>query len=288
MKIILPILLLFSTVAFGQQNVSTTLFWNSYTYYNPAMAGLQYKYHGAVHYRDQWGEAPGAPKTLLVNANTRINDKHGVGVTYMNEYIGISQFNNADINYNYQLKFKNDHRLSLGVTVGLINSRFDFSQWITPTQELDPSLPQGSTTTLNINTGVAYKAKNLLIQVGLTHLRRKYGKLNSDGTLGYQPAPHLHGGLEYKWTPFEKLSITPRVLASTDFVKYTISANTSIMYNDKCWIGASYHLDNTYGFLFGWDIKKKYRIGYSFEHDYNEHWYEPMNTHEFVFGVFLK
>lgn len=155
--------------AVAQQDPLSTQFWNNYANINPAMSGLQYDHHATANHRNQWDGVSGAPWTLSGNYGTNLAGHHGVGITYQYHKIGFSSTQEVNLNYNYQFTLgaaDKDRTLSVGVGLGLRHYAIR-SEWVPPTTFEDPFLGGNfSDIGPNLNAGIAYKDKGLLVGAG--------------------------------------------------------------------------------------------------------------------------
>src|SRR6476469_602047 len=72
---------------------------------NPAYAGYKEAFNLSLLHRDQWQSVPGAPTTQsLVIDGTLASDKIGIGLSVVNDKLGIQNHFNAYANISYRLK----------------------------------------------------------------------------------------------------------------------------------------------------------------------------------------
>ena len=78
---------------------------------NPSVIGSYSNLNGALFYKNQWTGFEGAPEIAGFSVNSSIkNSNHSVGLTLINDKIGISNIKDLSIAYSYKLKF-NDREL---------------------------------------------------------------------------------------------------------------------------------------------------------------------------------
>lgn len=271
-------------VASAQQEPLTTQFWNHYSFFNPAMSGVEYKHQASLTYRDQWSGLNGNPRTFLANYNTLLKGKHGLGVNLMADEIGLIKTKLAVINYNYRILLNEEkaHFFTVGLGLGFGNTVVDYSLFLPPGLPFDPSLL--NTNYLKINVGAAYHLKNLLVGVGSTQIN---GRAGANGN--HMPATHIFGMASYTWDVNSKLAIVPRLMYRSDFNFHSMDLNLLFTYLKKYSLGASLRNGDTFALIAQYDWKEKWRIGYSFEQTtskLNNGIFRP--SHEFVLGFLLK
>jgi type IX secretion system PorP/SprF family membrane protein len=290
MKTILTIILVtFSLQLTAQQDPLSSMFWNNYAHFNPAMNGLEYKHQGNVTYRNQWPSLSGGPKSIFASYSTLLGENHGVGINYIHEKIGFTQGQILNLNYNYQIRIDDTKRISIGVATGVSIINID-PEWITPSEGPDPTLPTASkTTSSNSNLGIAYSSKKLLVGVGITHLFNNWSRLTADPLIVYTAPRHyfIHG--HYKFAVGENFEIRPQALLRTDGVFISTDFNLLFTLRNKYWLGASYRNRDGFAAMMGWDIKGKFRVSYAYDFSVSQ-----LNngvsggSHEFGLGILLK
>lgn len=189
--------------------------------FNPATTGFK-GYCATAIYRGQWDKVENAPNTMLLNFQgslPKINS--GVGLSFMNDVIGLGTEMNITLNYAYHYPVPGMGYLSAGVGVGVANVGFD-PKWNAPMTgtdvSLDPSLPlQSSGTGLDVNFGLHWKGMNLpyFIGVSATHLTQPtLANVNFTKARNY----YIMAGYDIKniYPLPANLTITPSVLFKTD------------------------------------------------------------------------
>lgn len=275
-----------STLSLAQQDPLTTLFWQNLAHFNPAISGLENTHFGAVTYRNQWDGVNGAPVHVFANYGTRLWENHGIGVVYAHDRIGYTASNSALINYNYQIKLKENHRISLGAAAGIYRLKSN-PTWVPPSSFPDNSLPTGfSSSKFDANAGIAYTNNKLLVGLGVTHLTAPSLKSNTS-TISFDVARHYYLNGAYKFTLGEHLSIKPQLLVRTDLIKMSGDFNVLATLKDNYWLGISYRQYAIAGMI-GWDIKGKYRIGYAYDYPINTISNINRGSHEATLAFLLK
>lgn len=120
-------------------------------YYNPAATG-----HGVEHvrltmlYRNQWSGLPNAFKTQALFFDKQVG-KVGLGANIVNNSAGEAGIRQMMINGNLSYRFSfNDHNLTTGIQIGLLQKSFDpsrmtFDDQYIPDQGFNPGNPTAET-----------------------------------------------------------------------------------------------------------------------------------------------
>lgn len=282
----LSLIAIISFIGRSQNETPSTLFWNNYIHFNPAMTGLQYKRAANAQWRNQWTSINGAPTVLWANYAQKIDKIHGAaGISYEYETIGFNQQHTALATYAFHLPVKN-MVLSFGTSMGALTMQTT-GKWIYPDTPNDPSIPKSWQTNFQTDLGIALHHEKWNIGLSITELNNS-AAFNSKN--GYRSNGHFNA--DYKVTLNTAWSLTPALHIYTDWVKS--GSHSSLMARRKnLWFGANIQNiilgGRSYGGMLGYDFKEKFRVGYSLEYD-DLQIYEnrPNLTHEVILSYLLK
>lgn len=277
-----------STASFSQQDPLHSMFQTLLPFYNPATSGVQYTHEATVNYRDQWIGISGAPRTLTAQYSTCLANHHGLGVSYLYDKIGFSTIQNAQVNYNYQFRIKDEHVLTPGVSVGLLNYLLN-PVWVQPTNSPDPLLTTRSNgTDFDASLGLSYRFRGLLTGISVRHLVPSSSHAPDENGATYSSAIHyyFHASYKQRLDKNEQFFIEPQLMARMDASKMSsVDAVLKASWRDQVWLGLVYRSVRAYGIQAGWNILGKYRLAYALEIDpgllNNGYTY----THEVALGV---
>jgi len=162
------LIVLFAFLAFGSQSSAQEgipvyfdyLADNYYLVY-PSMAGIGEggKIRGTV--RKQWFNVDEAPSLQTLNAHFRLGDSNsGIGATVFNDANGYHSQTGVKVTYAHHLKMGGDARyldqLSFGLSVGLLQSNLDESEFRSVIQDPVITGSNNSVSYGNIDLGVSY------------------------------------------------------------------------------------------------------------------------------------
>ncbi len=110
--------------------------------YNPANAGTSGYNNIYLTHRNQWVDMPDAPVSNILTYDMSIKDSNvGIGgMLYTDETHIINNYGGL-ATYAYHVPFNEDksHRLSIGVSGGILTQRFNFTQAVVENQA-DPTI----------------------------------------------------------------------------------------------------------------------------------------------------
>jgi type IX secretion system PorP/SprF family membrane protein len=265
----------------GQQEPLSTLFWTHYTFYNPAMSGLNYRHDAVVKYRNQWDGVNGAPNTLIAGYNAKSDKLHGgLGLNFTHDATGFVRQTGVMLNYSFQWKLGEEAVLAAGIGVGVQHFGIDENKLVFPAP---PEIIMG-TTQLNSNLGVVFHRKGLNTGVSVTQLNRTF----KNGWISYDPVPHYICFADYLLRFGENVSLHPAMLVRTDLVEAGADFSVRGILKKKYWAGVCYRTSDAICFMAGWDIRERYRIGYAYDKTLNKLSGISHGSHEIVLGFLIR
>jgi type IX secretion system PorP/SprF family membrane protein len=173
------LLLLLSQIAFSQDGIPiySDYFSDNLYLLHPSMAGAASHNQGRFTARNQWFDQEDAPNLQTLNVNARVSDRSALGAIFFNDKNGYHSQTGGYITYAHHLRFSRSdadlNQLSFGLSLGLMQSRFDESQF--DPEDFDPIIAGiiQNSSYFNIDAGVSYNyldfsghftVKNLLFQ----------------------------------------------------------------------------------------------------------------------------
>ncbi|PIB36286.1 hypothetical protein BFP72_13230 [Reichenbachiella sp. 5M10] len=231
---------------------------------NPAIAGTHDGISMTGISRIQWSSIEGAPKTNMFTAHAPIGDKNmGVGLTFMNDRIGISSENEIGLVYAYNIQFEKA-TLSFGV-----RGNFDFYKATYSDIDLggvqDPNFEGSDLNDFKINfgAGVYYYSDKYYVGLSAPYINTNtFENGNSDFSYQKERLFYLMGGYvfdinaDFKIKPYTNLKIPINAPMQID-------VNTSLIYRDMVYLGAGWRPTDSFSVLFEWQIQKNLRLGYA-------------------------
>jgi len=155
---------------YGQQDLLLSNILSNNIHLNPSNVGFWLNKDKTFStdgtYRSQWIGFEGAPKTTVINVEGRLNDYNtAVGLTLIQDKIGIENKYEIAGSYAYQLRFRNS-MLAIGLRTGmtLFKTRFEDldNQSDYDFQELDGNFMQWS-----VGLGISYQDEHITFSAGV-------------------------------------------------------------------------------------------------------------------------
>ena len=249
---------LLSTFTFSQTESLFAGYWNNYSLFNPAAAGVENDQYAAINQRFQWVGLTGAPVSFTANVESKVEDAEGaIGAGYYRESFGITKQNRGYVTYAYPYDIHEDAVFSVGTSVLYDRIHFDY--------DLDPNDPRSpgirSNGSLNFNLGAYFSMNNFTAGISTTQLRQvRYNDVSVQNLRHY----YLMGGYTLKASDF--FTWKPNVfIRLTNGLPGTFEINNRLEFAKTFWLGATYRNTSTVGFQAGLILKDKFTIGYAEE-----------------------
>jgi type IX secretion system PorP/SprF family membrane protein len=124
----------------AQQKMQFTQYMFNGLVINPAYAGADEALSLTFIHRSQWAGVENAPQTQTLSAHTLFKRKHfGLGLTIVNDKIGVHKNLSILSNYAYHLRTGKKSALSFGLQAGMNNQKSDYTSLLTAGNN-DPKL----------------------------------------------------------------------------------------------------------------------------------------------------
>lgn len=260
--------------------------------YNPALTAYNGGTNVYLFDREQWVAMPGHPSTRGGMAEISLwGDRSGVGVHVVDDVTSVINTVNAQLYYAQKIKLAKDHRLSLGLSFGLMNTRIDYSNLVA-SDFTDPNLMNSARggMAFDMNVGLAYQWKKLTINFAVEHAT------NSNVTIAdqlkntkYDMQRHYLGGASYEISiKKEKWNIEPSVMVkkgSGDPIQ--VDANIMANYKRFLYLGIGYRMDYGIAAMAAVRIAHTVTLGYAYEYPMVRHvnYGSTGGTHEVIVGI---
>jgi len=322
-KLLLAIVLLLSTVTFGQQTTQFSQYMKNQYMVNPGSAGMYDFVDVTIGGRMQWLGFDDAPKSSYLYVSTplkkkrgrakynpgiRISNrgvqapkvgtgklKHAIGGFVLADQYGAYQQLKIAGTYALHLPINRDYNLSFGTNIGMSSRTFlkDRAQTLNIITGIgvDPTYDAYSQSanlnTLDVGLGMYFYSQELFVGVSAEQLTKDFVSFGS-GTANFDPRTHLKGTAGYKFQMNRDWSATPSVL-----VKYIQNAPLSFEgsavfeYKNWVWFGLSYRNTDAVIAMVGLNISERFKFGYSFDYNVSRFNKYSAGGHEVVLGLML-
>lgn len=207
---------------------------------SPAYAGINDAFEVFGDYKNEWINIPGAPEFKSVSANGKLNDKMGLGGTLSSFQAGLFQDLSASLSYAYHLEFGGIHKLSFGLSAGLLESRVNIAGASVQADPIAIHNADVSSLVLDMGFGILYRMKTLHVGIGLPRLLNSQVKDISGNTV-YTLAMQQGFNVGYLYQINDDWGIDPvaRISMVKDIPMYYDLA-VPVVYKKKIWLSPIY------------------------------------------------
>lgn len=260
--LLLSTCLLALNLSYGQSDKNFTYYMADQMSFNPGATGFR-GYCGTLIYRNQWLGFEGSPSTILFNGQANLQKLGlGVGISFMNDQIGLQQQNDFKANVAKHFEIVGAGYLSVGLGLGVYNSSFT-PDWLPPEQLVDPGLPTADgASALDFNFGLFWRDADERYYLGLSSTHLTAPTIEAAGW-GFQKARHYYvtGGMNITYDMLQihpDLTLKPAFLVISDAVSTTFDvtaiADFRIRPEQSIFAGISYRRQDAISALAGWSM----------------------------------
>lgn len=279
------LLLMGSTVSYGQQLAQYSQWsWHQFAQ-NPAHAGIKQCIDIHSLYRVQWVGFEGAPQSGFLTLSVPLASKrrqflsarHGLGLKFETDRIAQFSIQRFNLAYAAHFNFNTDDRLSLGMYGGFVQTGYDPSSITTGIP--DPILEnQGSFFAPDASFGAWYNSTNFYAGLVLQNLiPNKWNNISTDSKNRFHTI--LNGG--YLLPLNDQFALLPTL--QMKFVargKTAIDLALHIDYQNQFSFGLGFRNSDAIMAFAQVKIKEQFSIGYSFDYTISKIQLGASNTHE--------
>ena len=274
--------------AHAQYEPQFTQYLNNELFINPAYAGSRGFAAATLLYRDQWVGIEGAPRTATFGFHAPfVHDKVGLGISIMNDRIGVTNQTGAFFNYAYHLPTSENSTLSFGLQGGIIN--VDEKLLDVNTIDPDPQFSNNVSKVMpNFGYGMYYHTNNKFY-VGLSIPRFMENKIDAS-TFKTINRVNVHNWHCYLYSAYvfdagENVKCKPSLmLKAVQGAPLEMDVNINVLFKELFWVGASYRSGDAIALLTQYQLTKQLRFGYSYDYTLTKLNNYSSGTHEFTLG----
>ncbi len=291
-KVFLLFLLLSTTerqTCFAQQKVQFTQYMFNGLIINPAYAGVDEALSVTFIGRSQWTGIENAPSTQTLSAHTLFRKKQvGLGLTFVNDRIGIHKNINALTSYAYHIRVSEKSYLSMGLQAGIKTFRSDYGSLANAAN--DPSLNNIvlSKTYFDFAAGIFYRSPRF--QLGISAPELIPQQFNINDTLSIQlNRVNFFGFSRYKIPVGQNYALEPSVLIKyLNGVPLSFDINAMMTYRNALSLGLSYRKKESIDFMLRAKVTPQLQFGYAYDHPIGEVKQISNGSHELMINYLFK
>lgn len=270
----------------AQQDPHYTQYMYNMNVINPAYAGSKENLAVGILYREQWVNIQGAPSTGTVSIHSPVGKNVGVGLSVISDKIGPVEENNFFGDFSYTLNLGGEHRLALGLKVGITSQQVGLFSEIgeSNVQDLfDPAFSENTSNTFfNFGTGIFYYTDKYYISLSVPNMIRSV-HLDTQGRQFGTESQHyfLTGGYVFDLT--ENIKFKPFTMLKSAFnAPLSIDLSTNFLFYEKFEAGLTYRLEDSFGAMVNYAVTPNLRIGYAYDYIVSDLKISTSSSHEVI------
>ncbi len=273
-----------------QMPLYTQYIFNSFAY-NPALAGTHNYYQIRSNTRVQWAGITDHPLTNVLSVYGPHKEKDmGFGGTLFNDVTGPTSRSGISGSYGYNIALNEQLRLSMGLSLGILQYKIDGSNIDLWDEEMDPLQNTVYSKTLpDATIGLYLYTYNYHIGFSTSQLLNNRLKFIESDTLNFSGMSKLKshffltGGYRYlinnEWS-----------VEGNSVIKYVHPAPVQLdlsvkgIYQNKAWGGLAVRTQDAISVLIGYIHEKQYHFGYSYDFTFSSIRKYNSGSHEITIG----
>ncbi len=264
-KLIYSILFTFLAVAgWSQSEQLFTHYMFNRMNFNPAVAGSKNVLDVGAIYRNQWWSGiDGSPKTLNAYGHMPFaGGSSGIGLNLISDKIGLDKIFSFGANYAYRIKFKNNHRLALGLGARFENAKSDWGKTNEQVDVGDNTIGTDveSKSTFNIGPGVYYNSKKFYLGVSIPRILSNSLYKDSKEFKGNVNTYYIQGGFEVPLS--RNVSLQPNAqIHYNPHAPFDFDANLNFEFYRAFLLGINYRYEDSVDGLIGYRFSNGLKLG---------------------------
>ena len=288
--LVVNLVLLATFESSAQQKPQFTQYMFNTLVINPAYAGADEALSVTFIDRHQWVGVDNAPTTQTLSAHTLVRKKNiGLGLSVINDKIGVYQNLNALASFAYHIQTGRDSYLSMGLQGGFNNNRANYLSLQSTGGPIDPNLANSiNETYFDFGFGLYFRSPRFHIGVSSPQFVPKQVAL--DPTVNIQI-----GGTHYFLFSKYRMSLSANWdLEPSTLVKYiptlplSYDANLNFVYRRILTTGFSYRVNESVDFLLRAQVTPQLQFGYAYDHPIAQATRLSSGSHELMVNYLFK
>lgn len=284
-----------SYVAYAQQDPQITMYRFDGLMFNPAYAGSREALSLAAIYRWQWVNVQGAPQTGDFSIHSPLKNDHiALGFTFLSDNYTVvhSEKLEGDFAYRINVGKQKKIKISFGIGVSATNIRTDLtSVGLAQSGGVDASFRNNTNLWLpNINAGIYVYSDKFYIGASVPEILSN--SLSTKGQLWQRSVDSAHqytslnASAGYVFDLGKKVKFSPSILVQyvPKYAPIGMAFNANFIFIDRVWLGISYRLSDSYGFMAAVNITRQVRVGYAYDLTVSPISHFTTGTHEVMAG----
>lgn len=271
--------------AYSQQKAHFTQYISNELLINPAYAGTEGALSVALFHRSQWSEIEGAPTTQSFTAHSLFKSKNvGLGLSVVNDKIGIHGILTANTSYAYRIQLKRDTYFSFGLQFGINQLKSDFNSLANQIQNAnDPKIYSSNLSRTNFEFGSGIYLKSPRVNLGISIPNMLREKIQTDSIDYSLPNNNVYFLGRYKIPLSNNVTFQPGILVTyIPGLPVSYDINLATVINEVLLLGASYRPEESVSAIIQAMFTPQFKIGYAYDYPLASESSIGSNSNEFM------
>lgn len=294
-------------LAIAQHEITYSQYMFNNLLINPAYAGYKEDINISLLNRNQWVGIKGAPTTqsLIADGAFTHNKNVGLGLSILNDRVGIQGQTAVMANYAYRLPVGDEARLSFGVGVGAVQFSLNSDKAIIGDQTDQNFIGLQNHTSPDARLGIYYSNEKFYAGLSANNLlATALNKNNARARFVILPPIHMFLTVGAIVDVNEDVKLKPSLMLRDDPNGMgNFDVNASFLFKDVLWIGGSYRMgvdmwkktnnlnatfqQNSLVGLVEVFVAKQFRIGYAYDYSLSDLNSYSSGGHEISLGFII-
>jgi len=256
---------------------------------NPAYAGSKEAMSATLLHRQQWVNFAGRPITTSFSLHGPLmQNKMGLGVSFLNESIGSLNRNLIYGSYAYRIKTSENGRLAFGLMAGIENQANKLSTLkVNDNNVADPQFSGNSSLIApNFGAGVYYNTKTFYAGISIPRMLDNQAKFATNGS-DITSTKFDVSKFTYYITAGNVFTINEDIkIKALGMIKLVQNApiqmdlGANVLIKDLIWAGLSYRTGSSMSVILGVQATKQLLVSYSYDYGLNQIQTYSSGSHE--------
>jgi type IX secretion system PorP/SprF family membrane protein len=276
-------MIILSMECFAQQKVQFTQYMFNNLVINPAYAGAEEALSLTFIQRSQWTGIENAPSTQTLSAHTLFMKRNmGLGLTVINDRIGVHKNLNTLVNYAYHLKTGEHSFVSMGLQAGIHYRKSDYASLAG--SSYDPKLfnPVISHVVFDFGMGLYFRSPRFHAGISVPGIIPENLTVNDSVSIALNRSTILLFS-KYRIPLNEAVDAEPSFLIKyMAGVPVSYDINLNMVFRKVLTTGLSYRKDESVDFLLKAQVTPQLQFGYAYDYPIGEIATLSNGSHEIV------
>lgn len=272
----------------AQQDEQLSFYQYNQSTFNPSCVGMKGRMSCSALSRFQWVNFQGAPNTQWLNIHAPIMNKRlGIGANFIHDQLGMRGRTGVNVMMAGRIKINECEQFRVGLSLGLDQYHIDFSEALVNDPNDEFAVQQFSNTRMNAGLGIYYIGEKMNIGFSMPRIL---------------PSTTLHKAVNVHLSSPHYYLMAIRDFEINDVFKWqqsvllkyvrnapvTIDINSTLLVNDRIYLGILYRFHEGFGISGLLKIKQQLSVGYHYDFPVNGLLTFQRGTHECMLKVELQ